>query len=121
MTMLAAILMSAAAFAQGQLVTWSSHVEKSEGDVYKVIFTGKVAEGYHTYTLTDEFSATEIMDVAVEGGEPVGGPYEISTPVEETDEYGDLAKHYYNEIIIAQDVKVNDGNARFTGTIFTNA
>ena len=121
MTMLAAILMSAAAFAQGQLVTWSSHVEKSEGDVYKVIFTGKVAEGYHTYTLTDEFSATEIMDVAVEGGEPVGGPYEISTPVEETDEYGDLAKHYYNEIIIAQDVKVNDGNATFTGTIFTNA
>lgn len=121
MTMLAAILMSAAAFAQGQLVTWSSHVEKSEGDVYKVIFTGKVAEGYHTYTLTDEFSATEMMDVAVEGGEPVGDPYEISTPVEETDEYGDLAKHYYNEIIIAQDVKVNDGNARFTGTIFTNA
>lgn len=121
MTMLAAILMSAAAFAQGQLVTWSSHVEKSEGDVYKVIFTGKVAEGYHTYTLTDEFSATEIMDVAVEGGEPVGDPYEISTPVEETDEYGDLAKHYYNEIIIAQDVKVNDGKATFTGTIFTNA
>ena len=121
MTMLAALLVSAAAFAQGQLVTWSSHVEKGEGDVYKVIFTGKVAEGYHTYTLTDEFSATEIMDVAVEGGEPVGGPYEISTPVEETDEYGDLAKHYYNEIIIAQDVKVNDGNARFTGTIFTNA
>ena len=121
MTMLAALLVSAAAFAQGQLVTWSSHVEKGEGDVYKVIFTGKVAEGYHTYTLTDEFSATELMDAAVEGGELVGGPYEVSTPVEETDEYGDLAKHYYNEIIIAQDVKVNDGNARFTGTIFTNA
>ena len=121
MTMLAALLVSAAAFAQGQLVTWSSHVEKGEGDVYKVIFTGKVAEGYHTYTLTDEFSATELMDTAVEGGELVGGPYEVSTPVEETDEYGDLAKHYYNEIIIAQDVKVNDGNATFTGTIFTNA
>ena len=121
MTMLAAFIVCAAAFAQGQLVTWSSHVEKAEGDVYKVIFTGKVAEGYHTYTLTDEFSATELMDAAVEGGELVGGPYEVSTPVEETDEYGDLAKHYYNEIIIAQDVKVADGNARFTGTIFTNA
>ena len=121
MTMLAALLVSAAAFAQGQLVTWSSHVEKGEGDVYKVIFTGKVAEGYHTYTLTDEFSATELMDADVEGGELVGDPYEVSTPVEETDEYGDLAKHYYNEIIIAQDVKVNDGNATFTGTIFTNA
>ena len=121
MTMLAAILVSAAAFAQSQLVTWSSHVEKSEGDIYKVIFTGKVADGYHTYTLTDEFSATEIMDATVEGGELVGGPYEISTPTEETDEFGDPAKHYYNEIIIAQDVKVTGSNAKYTGTIFTNA
>ena len=121
MTMLAAFFVCAAAFAQGQLVTWSSHVEKAEGDVYKVIFTGKVAEGYHTYTLTDELSATEFIDATVTGGEPVGSPYEISTPVEEIDEYGDLAKHYYNEIIIAQDVKVTDGNAKYTGTIFTNA
>ena len=121
MTMLAAILVCAAAFAQGQLVKWSSHVEKTEGDVYKVVFTGKIADGYHTYTLTDEFSATEIMDAAVSGGELVGGPYELSTPTEETDEFGDLAKHYYNEIIIAQDVKVTDGKAAFTGTIFTNS
>ena len=119
--MLAAFFVCVAAFAQGQLVTWSSHVEKAEGDVYKVIFTGKVAEGYHTYTLTDDFSATELLDVAVTGGELVGSPYEISTPVEEVDEYGDMAKHYYNEIIIAQDVKVTDGNAKYTGTIFTNA
>ena len=121
LTLLAAMLVCAAAFAQGQLVTWSSHVEKAEGDIYKVIFTGKIADGYHTYTLTDEFSATEIMDAALEGGELVGNPYEISTPTEETDEFGDLAKHYYNEIIIAQDVKVTGGNAKYTGTIFTNA
>ena len=119
--MLAAMLMCAAAFAQGQLVTWSSHVEKAEGDVYKVVFTGKIADGYHTYTLTDEFSATEFMDVAVEGGELVGAPYELSTPTEETDEFGDLAKHYYNEIIIAQDVKVTSGTASYSGTIFSNA
>ena len=121
MTMLAAFFVCAAAFAQGQLVTWSSHVEKAEGDIYKVIFTGKIADGYHTYTLTDEFSATEIMDAALEGGELVGNPYEISTPTEETDEFGDPAKHYYNEIIIAQDVKVTGDNAKYTGTIFTNA
>lgn len=121
MTLLAAVLVCAAAFAQGQLVTWSSHVEKAEGDVYKVIFTGKIADGYHTYTLTDEFSATEFMDVVIEGGELVGDPYELSTPKEETDEFGDLAKHYYNEIIIAQDVKVNAGTASYTGTIFSNA
>ena len=119
--MLAALLIGAAAFAQGQLVTWSSHVEKADGDMYKVIFTGKIADGYHTYTLADEFSATEIMDAAVTGGELSGKPYELSTPTQELDEFGDMALHYYNEIIIAQDVKVTDSPAVYTGTIFTNS
>ena len=119
--MLAALLIGAAAFAQGQLVTWSSHVEKADGDTYKVVFTGKVADGYHTYTLADEFSATEIMDAAVTGGELSGTPYELSTPTEELDEFGDKALHYYNEIVIAQDVKVTESSAVYTGTIFTNS
>ena len=120
-TVLAASLLSLAAFAQGQLVTWSSHVEAGEGNKTTIVFTGKIAEGYHTYTLTDEFSATEFQDMAIEGGEFVGEPYELSTPVEETDEFGDPARHYYNEIVIAQDVKVTAGKAVVTGTIFTNA
>ncbi len=120
MTLLAAILISAAAFAQAQLVTWSHHVEMESDDTYRVIFTGKIAKGYHTYTLTDEFSATEIMDAAVEGGELAGSPYELGTPVDEIDEFGDPAKHYYDEIIIAQNVKTT-GNATYTGTIFTNS
>ena len=120
-TFLAASLLSLAAFAQGQLVTWSSHVEAGEGNKTTIVFTGKIAEGYHTYTLTDEFSATEFQDLAIEGGEFVGEPYELSTPVEETDEFGDPARHYYNEIVIAQDVKVTAGKAVVTGTIFTNA
>ncbi len=120
MTLLVAVLFSFAAFAQEQLVTWSHHVEVSEDGTYRVIFTGKIAEGYHTYTLTDEFSATEIMEPTVEGGELSGGPYEISKPLEETDEFGDPAKHYYDEIIIAQNIKT-EGNATFTGTIFTNS
>ena len=121
MTMFAALIMGVAAFAQTQLVTWSSHVEKAEGDVCTVVFTGKIAAGYHTYTLTDEFSATEIMDAAVTGGELIGKPYEISTPKEELDEFGDKALHYYDEIILGQDIKVTDAKAQFTGTIFTNS
>ena len=92
-SILAALLVGAAAFAQlpvKQLVNWSSHVEKAEeADVYKVIFTGKIADGYHTYTLTDEFSATEFMDVNVSDCELVGEPYEISTPKDVVDEFGD--------------------------------
>ncbi len=125
LTIIASLAICVASFAQmapAQLVTWSSHVEEAgEEDVYRVIFTGKIAEGYHTYTLADEFSATEFMDAAVEGGELVGEPYEISTPTEETDEFGDPAKHYYNEIIIAQNVKLTADKAVFTGTIFTNS
>ena len=120
-TLLAASLFSLAAFAQGQLVTWSSHVEAGDDNTATVVFTGKIAEGYHTYTLTDEFSATEFQDLAITGGELVGEPYELSTPVEEVDEFGDPAKHYYNEIVIAQDIKVTSGKAVFTGTIFTNS
>ena len=120
-TILAASLFSLAAFAQGQLVTWSSHVEAGDDNTATVVFTGKIAEGYHTYTLTDEFSATEFQDLAITGGELVGEPYELSTPVEEVDEFGDPAKHYYNEIVIAQDIKVTSGKAVFTGTIFTNS
>ena len=64
--MVAALVTSAAAFAQlgpSQVVTWTTNVEATEeADVYKVVFDGKVAEGYHTYTLTDEFCPTEILD-----------------------------------------------------------
>ena len=109
-----ALFAGAVMFAQdgAQLITWKSHVEKADAeDVYRVIFTGKIAEGYHTYTLTDEFSATEFMDVAVNGGTVVGNPYEISVPVEEVDEFGEKAKHYYNEIILAQDIKLEGAKA----------
>ena len=123
-TLLTAVLIGLSAFAQltpSQLVTWTSEVENVDGDIYKVVFTGKVASGYHTYTLTDEFSATEILDAAVEGGELSGTPYELGTPVEEVDEFGDLVKHYKDEIIIAQDIKVTEKTAVYTGTIFSNA
>ena len=123
LTLLAAVLFSVAAFAQitpSQLVTWDQSVENIEDGLYRVVFTGKIASGYHTYTLTDEFSATEFMDVTVEGGELIGSPYELGTPVEETDEWGETVLHYYDEIVIAQEIKTS-GNAVFTGSIFTNA
>ena len=123
MTMLATLLFCVAALAQTApetLTTWSSHIEKTDVEnVYKVVFTGKIAEGYHTYTLADEFSATELMDPEVTGGSLVNDPYEPSTPTEELDEFGEIAKHYYNEIIIAQDIKLEDETANFKGTMFT--
>ena len=121
---MAALVACVAAIAQPgakELTVWSSHLEATdEADVYRVIFTGKIEDGYHTYTLTDEFSATEFMDVNVSDCELVGEPYEISTPKDVVDEFGDQAKHYYGEIIIAQNIKVTGPAPVFSGTIFTN-
>ncbi len=121
---MAALVACVAAIAQPgarELTVWSSHLEATdEADVYRVIFTGKIEDGYHTYTLTDEFSATEFMDVNVSDCELVGEPYEISTPKDVVDEFGDQAKHYYGEIIIAQNIKVTGPAPVFSGTIFSN-
>ena len=119
---IAAIIIGIAAFAQSnQLISWTTEVEKTDVEnVYRVIFTGKIADGYHTYTLDDEFSATEFVEPTVEGGELVGKPYEMGTPIEETDEFGDVAKHYYDEIVIAQDVKLTSSEAEFSGEIYNN-
>ena len=119
---IAAIIIGIAAFAQSsQLISWTTEVEKTDVEnVYRVVFTGKIADGYHTYTLDDEFSATEFVEPTVEGGELVGKPYEMGTPIEETDEFGDIAKHYYNEIVIAQDVKLTSSEAEFSGEIYNN-
>ena len=110
-SILAAITLSIAAFAQNEKITWTEHVELQEGNEYRVIFTGKIANGYHTYTLTDKDSPTEFWEMTVTGGELVGKPYEIGKPIEEMYD-GELAKHYYNEIIVAQNVKLTSPTPR---------
>ena len=106
---------------QTELLVWSHKVEKAEGDnEYRVIFTGKIKSGYHTYTLNDFFSPTEFSAVEVAGGELVGEPYELGTPTEVIDEFGDLVQHYDKEIILAQNIKVDGEGAKYTGKIHTN-
>ena len=46
----------------GKIVNWSSKVYDKGDGVYQILLTGTVAQGYHTYTITDELSATEIFD-----------------------------------------------------------
>ena len=113
----------AAADEQKEPIVWNTHIEKAEGDnEYRVIFTGKIKSGYHTYTLTDKYSATSFMEneTYINGGELVGEPYEINKPVEELDEYEELAKHFYDEIIICQKVVVTAPAAEYIGTLFSN-
>ena len=116
---LAALLMGAVSYAQPGLaekINWkSSVVEKGDG-VYQVLFTGRIAAGYYTYTLDDQYSATSINDLSITGGELVGVPYEVNEPKVEADG----AKHFYGSIVIAQDVKPTEEEANVSGVIFAN-
>lgn len=105
----------------GSIVNWKTRVEPKEGNVLQVVFEGKIAKGFHTYTLTDEMSATEMIDPVFTGCEKSGELYEISIPVEETDEFGDKVKCFYDSIVIAQDVVMTAESGNISGTIFTNS
>ena len=115
---LADLLTSAVSFAQPGMsegITWTTSVLEKGDDVYPLVFTGNVPSGHYTYTLKDEYSATAINDLAVEGGELVGEVYEIGTPTVEEDG----SQHYYGKIELAQDVKTTEG-AVVSGSIFSN-
>ena len=116
---LAALLIGAVSYAQPGLaekINWKSSVVEKEDGVYQVLFTGRIAAGYYTYTLDDQYSATSINDLTITGGELVGVPYEVSEPKVEADG----AKHFYGSIVIAQDVKPTEEEANVSGVIFAN-
>ena len=115
---LAALLTSAVSFGQPGIsegITWTTSVQEKGDGVHTLVFTGNVPSGHYTYTLKDEYSATAINDLSVEGGELVGEVYEIGTPTVEEDG----SQHYYGKIELAQDVKTTEG-AVVSGSIFSN-
>ena len=72
---LIAALCAVSAFAQGQIARWTYQVEKQSEDNYRVVFSANIAKGYHSYSISDEMSPTEIFDAVIEGGELSGKVY----------------------------------------------
>lgn len=83
-TVLATIVTSTLAFGQPAFggdestIKWSSKISEASNGEYEVIFTGVINKGEHTYSLTDEYSATEITFEGSTGIELVGEPYLLS-------------------------------------------
>lgn len=123
-SLIAALFTGVATYAQpagnSALVTWTSEVNAKEEGVFQVLFTGKIASGYHTYSLTDEFSPTEILDATFTGCHASGNVYAIGTPVKEDDGFGGSMECFYNQIQIAQDVVMDQESGTFKGSIYTN-
>ncbi|MGN1046749.1 MAG: protein-disulfide reductase DsbD family protein [Candidatus Cryptobacteroides sp.] len=101
-TLLAAALVCAASFAQEASIRWSSEVEHIEGQDYRIVFTGKIADGLHAYSTTDEFSPTAVEYQSLEGVSLKGGLYDCAEPAD----YEGMAV-FFNEIKVAQDVTLD--------------
>lgn len=111
--------MSAVSFAQpgeSEAINWKTSVKEKTDGIFQVLFTGEIPSGHYTYTIDDEYSATEINDLSVTGGELVGELYEVGMP--KTEEDG--SRHFYGTIEIAQDVKPSEEGAVLSGSIFSN-
>ena len=87
-------------------VTWKVSSEQVEDSLYKVIFTGKIAEGWHTYGLESDLYPTGVEFGEASGYSLSGKPYEVSLS---TDYEG--IKVFFNEIVIAQDIVRTTGEA----------
>ena len=87
-------------------VSWKVTSEQVKDSLYKIIFTGKVADGWHTYGLDSDLYPTAVEFGESQGYALSGKPYEISQP---TDYEG--TKVFFGEIKIAQDIVRNSGDA----------
>lgn len=113
----AAIMLSAlCCLAQNGITTWKYSIEKTAGDTVKVVFTGNIAMGYHSYSIKDDKAPTEFFDVELEGAETVGEVYETlkSRLIE-----GRQA--YEGRIQLVQKLRLTSGKARYKGSIFTSS
>ena len=120
LSILAAVLcFSAAVFAQApeQTVTWAGSVSALQDSLLEVRFTGAILEGWHTYSLRDEYSATEITFEAPEGYTLEGGLQEIGTPRQTAS--GELV--FERRIVLSQQVRPLSDDAVLKGTISWNS
>ena len=63
----AAVFASLLCSAQVQTINWSYKVTMTGEGTARVIFTGRIQEGFHTYSITADNSRTEIMEVKTRG------------------------------------------------------
>lgn len=94
------------------IINWDYEIIKTGHKSYDLIVTGKIAEGWHTYDLKHEFSATSFELENSKSYSPIGGPYEISKSVEHDGE-----RVFYNEIKLGRKIKLTKAKAEVKGTV----
>lgn len=86
-------------------VEWKASTSQLEDGSYEAVFTGFIQKGMHTYSLTDELSATTVDFEGSRGIAMAGDPY-LMTEFE----VEDGSEVVYNTIKIGQKFNVDDEN-----------
>ena len=93
-------------------VTWTVTAGQTDDGTQRIVFTGKIADGWHTYDLKSELYPTAVEFDEAQGYSLVGEMYEIS---KSTDYEGDPV--FFDEIVIAQNIRVDGASATVSGEV----
>jgi len=110
--LIATLLTCSAGFAQQPTIRWKSEVRQIENDRYRIVFTGKIADGYHTYSVNDPDSPTSIEFEEPEGFRFEGRLNDLGTPVDY-----EGSNVFFKEIKIARDIVMLQESAEVKGEI----
>ena len=114
-----AVFITGAILAHGQIsaspentVSWKITQEHLENDLYRILFKGKIADGWHTYSIDSKMYPTAVEFDAAEGFNFEGELYEVSEPT-----LSDGDKVFYKEIAIARNLRVTGEDITVKGTL----
>ena len=102
------LALAAAAPAFAQSIKWTASVEPVEDDIYELVLTGKISNGYYTHPLTDPYTSA---DIELDGYETVGEPTDVFTPADYKGEV--VVKDTY---VLKQRFRSPDGKVKGTVT-----
>ena len=109
-----ALLLCASGFSQTTTVTWKTEIQQKNDSLYTIVFTGKIADGYHTYGTMTEMGYPACVEFSEgETGYTVSGDlHDLGTKREYEGE-----QVYFNEIKLAQDIHVTDIKGKVSGEL----
>ena len=97
--------------APDKTIEWTVTQENNDGKT-SIVFTGKIAEGWHTYDTDSEMYPCAVEFSELSGCSPAGSMYAIS---ESVDEDGEAV--FYDEVRFAIDMNVESPDAKAVGEI----
>ena len=98
--------------APDRTIEWTVSAERADNGNARLVFKGKILDGWHVYDLENKYNPTSVEIVSAVGATADGTPYEIS---ESTDYYGDPV--FFGEIVLGQDFTLTGENPVVEGTV----